>query len=167
MIRYEALVLTIPEVTQDEAKNFEMALEKRIQDVKGSVISHERWGKYRLAFPVRKNDYGVYFLTRFEVPENTNIVKELQDMIAIKWEEVIMRSLFTALKPDQPLTYQRPKSLEENPSSRDVKNFLKENKMEGLLSSIDGEGRRGHGSHLGDDLDMDLDADMGDDESDN
>jgi small subunit ribosomal protein S6 len=137
MLRYEVLVLTVPEITQDESKNFEMALDKKVQEVKGAIVSHERWGKYRLAYPVRKNDYGVYFLTRFEVPNGTDIVKELQTMIEIKWQELIMRSVFTRLEAEASLEYQRPKSLEEAPSSRDVKSFLKENKMEGLLSSVE------------------------------
>jgi len=47
-----------------------------------------------------------------------------------------MRSLFTHLDPKASLAYQRPKSLEEVPA-RDVETFLKENKMEGLLSAVD------------------------------
>jgi hypothetical protein len=43
------------------------------------------------------------------------------------------------LDPKAPLAYQRPKSLEESPGTRgDVKDFLKEHKMEGLLSSSEG-----------------------------
>ena len=56
--RYEVLLLTVPEITLDESKNLEKQLNNLIQNNKGSFVSFERWGKYKLVYPVKKNDYG-------------------------------------------------------------------------------------------------------------
>ncbi len=130
--RYEVLILTVPEITQDETKQLENELDKMVTGSKGSVISFERWGKYKLTYPIRHNEYGVYFLMRFESPEA--LTKKVDELFRIKLTNFVMRHIVTALK-ESSLLYQRPKSLEEAPASRDMDSFLKENKMEGLLSS--------------------------------
>jgi len=132
--RYEVLILTVPEVTQDEMKQLETELDKLVVAEKGSVISFERWGKYKLTYPIRHNAYGVYFLIRFEVPKA--ITKEIDELFRIKLNNFVMRHVVSALEGES-LEYQRPKSLEEAPESRDMDSFLKKNKMQGLLSSVD------------------------------
>lgn len=143
MLRYETLLLAVPEITKDEVSSLEKQIDQSIKKVKGSLISFERWGKYRLAYPVRKNEYGVYFLVRFET-ENKQVGELLHDLNALfsfKKADVIMRSMTTNLESDQSLTYQKPESLEDSPS-RDVDSFLRENKMEGLIKSSNHETKR-------------------------
>jgi len=139
MHRYEVLLLTIPEITADEASSLESHLAKVVSDLKGSVLSFDRWGKYFLAYPVRKNDYGIYFLMRFEcdVENCKTILDALKTTCAVKYSELIMRHIIVKLDAHAPLEYQRPESLEETPS-RDVDSFLKENKMTGLMASSRG-----------------------------
>lgn len=155
MLRYEILMLAVPEITQDEVKQLEDRLEKLVEQYKGAVVSFERWGKYRLAYPVKKNDYGVYFLFRFEMKQDpTLLLNEFKTIFAVKLNDVIMRYLVSKLDANGTLAYQRPQSLEDAPS-KDVDTFLREHKVEGLTSR---EGRRGHRSenrhaHM-DDLDM-------------
>ena len=139
--RYEVLLLTVPEITLDESKGLEKQLSKLIQDCKGSFISFERWGKYRLAYPVKKNDYGVYYLFRFEVPQETELIQDIKTLFKLKLSNIVMRNMFSRINEKTSLIYQRPKSLEEVPT-RDVETFLKENKMEGLLSSVDSSQRK-------------------------
>lgn len=136
MVRYESLILAIPEITQDEINTLEKELDRITQKAKGSIIAFDRWGKFRLAYPVRKNDYGVYFLARFEVPIEAAINEDIKALFAIKLNNIVMRNLFACLDSQASSDYQRPKSLEESPATRDVSTFLKENKMEGLLSSV-------------------------------
>jgi small subunit ribosomal protein S6 len=131
LARYETLLLTVPEITADEAKSLESQVERIVKDSKGSIVSFEKWGKYRLSYPIRKNDYGVYFLARFEAP--APVVEEIRNLLAVKLHELIMRQMTVQLDPKASLIYQRPPSLEDAPS-RDVNTFLKENKMEGLMS---------------------------------
>lgn len=136
MFRYEVLMLAVPEITQDEAKQLEDRLEKTIEKFKGSVISFERWGKYRLAYPVKKNDYGVYFLARFQMDQApTALLEELKTVFAVKLNEIVMRHMITRLDEEASLVYNRPHSLEDAPP-REVGSFMRENKGEGV--SFDG-----------------------------
>lgn len=150
MHRYEALILASPEITKDEATFIETEIGRLSQAVKGNIISFERWGKFKLAYPVKKNEYGVYFLARFEVPAGTEVIEDMKTLFKVKLHESVMRYVICALDPNQSLIYQRPKSLEEVPASHDVGAFLKENKMEGLLGS----------SHRARGRDNELDQDM-------
>ncbi|MCX5924913.1 MAG: 30S ribosomal protein S6 [Candidatus Dependentiae bacterium] len=135
MHRYEALILASPEITKDESTFIETEINRLAQAAKGTTVSFERWGKFKLAYPVKKNEYGVYFLTRFEVPAGTEVIESMKTLFRVKLHESVMRHVICALDPNQSLAYQRPKSLEEVPASHDVGAFLKENRMEGLLSS--------------------------------
>lgn len=126
--RYEALMLTVPEITADEAKTIEQQFDRLIADKKGSMLSFEKWGKYRLAYPVKKNEYGVYFLARFE-SQQPELVDEIKTLLDVKLHEVVMRSMLTNLDAEGSLVYQRPQSLEEAPA-REVGSFMKEGKMD-------------------------------------
>ncbi len=153
--RYEVLMLTVPEVTQDEAKQLETELDKIVNSAKGTVLSFEKWGKYKLTYPVRSNEYGVYYLIRFATP--VALTQKVDELFRIKLNNFVMRHVVTRLNDEGSIEYQRPKSLEEAPASRDMDTFLKENKMEGLLSSGD-ERRRDRGHRMAPQLEMEFDS---------
>jgi len=134
--RYELLLLTIPEITQDESEKLRGQISKIIAHAEGQVISWDRWGKFLLAYPVNDYEYGVYFLMRFDVPQGASaqVVNEIRHTFRVRFTQVVMRHMFQALDPDASLDYQRPESLEDKPQ-RDVSTFLKENKMTGLAES--------------------------------
>ncbi|HML18961.1 MAG TPA: 30S ribosomal protein S6 [Candidatus Dependentiae bacterium] len=128
MARYEILLLTIPEITEDEIKNVESQVQGILRTAKGTFISFERWGKFRLAYPVKKNEYGVYFLVRFELPsEASDTLKELKNLVDVKFYDIVMRSMVSVLDSKQSLVYQRPTSLEEAPR-REAGSFLRPGK---------------------------------------
>ncbi len=133
MMRYETLFLTVPEFTNDEFSALESSINKTIQDSKGMLISCERWGKYRLAYPVKKNDYGIYGLIRFEADHESKhaVLASIKTLLTIKHGDSVMRCMTVNLEAHKSLSYDRPESLEEAPI-RDFDSFLKENKMEGL-----------------------------------
>ncbi|NBP14723.1 30S ribosomal protein S6 [bacterium] len=135
MNRYEILMLATPAITQDEASNVEKGIQEIVKEVKGSVISFERWGKFRLAYPVKKNDYGIYFLTRFEVPTTQPVLETIKTAFTVKYNEIVMRHVVVKLDTKQSLEYKRPQSVEDAPVARDVDSFLRENNMEGLRGS--------------------------------
>ncbi len=138
MLRYETLMLAVPEITADEAKNIEQRLEKTVQENKGQVLSFERWGKYKLAYPIRNNDYGVYFLMRFESDKEhvKELLAQLNEIFGVKQADLIMRNILVQLEEGDSLEYKRPESLEEAPS-KDVDTFLRDNQMSGLSSQKD------------------------------
>lgn len=117
MVRYEALFLTVPEITVDELADIETRLQKTVSEVNGKTLSFERWGKYLLAYPVRKHEYGVYVLTRFELPEEDAqaSLEKIRALLAVRFNNTVMRHIFNALDPKGSLEYRRPESLEEAP----------------------------------------------------
>jgi len=116
MQKYEALLLTIPEITGDEAKSLETQLDNVIKVGGGSTISFERWGKYKLAFDVNKSEYGVYYLVRFEAPKKTTLISDMKTYFKVKLSNIVKRDMISCLDSKRPLTYQRPRSLEEAPA---------------------------------------------------
>ncbi len=138
MLRYEMLLLAVPEITKDEVSTLEKEISSLVKKNKGGMISFERWGKFRLAYPVRKNDYGVYFLPRFEVggDQAKQLLDDISSFLRLKQSDVVMRDMVHKLTEHESLEYKRPDSLEETPN--DVDSFMKANKMGGFSS-----GRRG------------------------
>jgi small subunit ribosomal protein S6 len=117
-MRYEVLMLAIPEITVDESEKLETQWRDAIQNSKGTVLSFERWGKYKLSYPVERNEYGVYFLGRFEGPEETvnQLLDSVRALLTLKYSEMVMRFLISRLSTHLPLEYQRPESLEDAPA---------------------------------------------------
>ncbi len=91
-------------------------------------------GQIPLILSNKKNDYGVYYLARFNVPtdKKSDLLKDLKALFELKLNELIMRNVFTRLDADAPHDYKRPQSLDETP--KDVDQFIKENKMSGISS---------------------------------
>lgn len=133
MFRYETLFLTVPEITKDEAILIEKQFDELVNLAHGKILSFERWGKYRLAYPIANNDYGVYFLARFEIDSDqaNKFLNDLRLFLSIKHGSLAKRNMTTVLPLSKPLAYQRPESLEETP--QDVDDFLRKNKMGGLI----------------------------------
>jgi small subunit ribosomal protein S6 len=133
MFRYEVLFLTVPEITKDESEAIKAHFSKVIRAHKGTMLSFDRWGKYHLAYPVNKNEYGVYFLTRFEVEndQKESLLAEVKNIFVFKFNTLIPKHIIERLDPVASLEYRRPESLEDNP--QDVDSFLKRNEMEGLI----------------------------------
>ncbi len=153
MARYEILILTIPEVTEDEIKGIESQVQGILRGTKGTLVSFERWGKYRLAYPVKKNEYGVYFLIRFELAhESEEILNEIKSLINVKFYDIIMRSMVTVLDSKQSLVYQRPTSLEEAPR-REPGSFLRPSKHS--------DSRASDSITLDEDMDIEEDFEVG------
>ncbi len=138
MVRYEALLLTIPTLTKDEAQKIEEQINQTTKKAGGSVISFDRWGKFRLTYPIKKNDYGIYFLIRFEAEKPEKMLADLRTLFSVKLHDLIMRSMVTVLDPKKSLIYNRPQSVEESPS----REFLGDSKMKGLVASVE-SARRG------------------------
>ncbi len=117
MNRYEVLILAAPTVTEDEGRSLEKGFEQLVKGVKGEIISFECWGKYRLAYPVRKNDFGVYFLVRFSVVDSAKaFFKDVDTYFSVRNHELVMRHCTVKLEAKQSLEYKRPLNVEETPA---------------------------------------------------
>ena len=118
MARYEVLFVTLPSLTNDEASTIETQFRELLSANKCKALSYEKWGKYKLSYEIRKNEYGNYFLSRFEVPsvESGKTVEQLRNFFAVKYSETVLRNMFTHLSTNAPLEYKRPESMEEAPA---------------------------------------------------
>lgn len=135
MLRYETLFLARTEITDDEVSSIERYLDKELATIHGKLTLFDKWGKYRLTYPVKKSDYGVYILVRYEIGDETKVpafVKELDSFIKIKCNEFIMRYITVKLPKNAPSAYIKPDPIDANRSTN-VDSFVKEHKMEGIL----------------------------------
>lgn len=117
MVRYETLLLTTPELSTELAEQLESQLEAVLREHGGVLLSYDRWGKYFLAFPIEKNDYGIYFLARFELDpaRKTEALEAIRLFYAVRHAETVFRHITKSLDMEAPLMYARPQSLEEIP----------------------------------------------------
>ena len=135
MIPYETLILISTETTNDELTIIEKEFERLSSKAKGRIVSFDKWGKYRLSYPVNKSDYGIYVLVRYEMASAkiSEMLKDLDLFFKIKCDEVVMRHV--TLKIEDVLSeYQKPEAI----VTSDVSNFdtfIKENKMEGIIAT--------------------------------
>ena len=60
--RYETLVLVTPELAEEGLDQFKQKLFDILEKDHGRLIQEENWGRRRLAYPVKKQMYGVYWL---------------------------------------------------------------------------------------------------------
>jgi len=136
--RYETLLLLSTNVTDDELSAIEKNFDLTCSNARGSVSRFDKWGKYRLAYPVNNESYGVYVLVRFELPKETlaKALPEVENLLKVKYNELVWRHVTVALKPDAPATYQKPEPVDVARTSN-MDSILKENRVNNLLDSVD------------------------------
>ncbi|MBM3887066.1 30S ribosomal protein S6 [Candidatus Dependentiae bacterium] len=138
LVRYETLMLMSTDVTDDELSMIEKNFDLISSNAKGKISRFDKWGKYRLAYPVNKSAYGVYVLVRFELPKETAVkaLPEIETLLKIKCNEIVWRHVTVKLQPNAPQTYHKPEPVDVARSSN-IDSLLKENKMGNLLDSVD------------------------------
>lgn len=138
LMRYETLMLVSTDITDDELSLIEKNFDLISSNAKGKVSRFDKWGKYRLAYPVNKSAYGVYVLVRFELPKETapKALPEIETLLKIKCSEIVWRHVTVKLKPNAPQTYHKPEPVDVARSSN-IDSLLKENKVGNLLDSVD------------------------------
>jgi ribosomal protein S6 len=136
MLRHETLLLSPTQITADEFSMIENFFEKLMVDSQGKVTVFDKWGKYRLSYPIKRNDFGMYFLVRYEMPETqaTNVSQKIAEFLKIKCNEIVLRYVTVKLKPNAPSIYKRPDPVDSGKVG-DLDSFIKENKMETFLNS--------------------------------
>ncbi|HBS47845.1 TPA: hypothetical protein DEO28_00760 [Candidatus Dependentiae bacterium] len=110
MLRYEVLILANPNIGSDDELKLQEYFKSLVSGAKGEFISFDKWGKYYLSFPVKKQEYGVYFLIRFTLPHDVVVgtLKDIESFFKIKFNDVVMRYVTRRLKEGVSLEYQKP-----------------------------------------------------------
>ena len=93
MTQYEIAVLYHPDLEVDLSKA-EEKVKKMITDNGGKVVSEDNWGKRKLAYAIKKQDYAVYVFYTVEIPGES--VKKVEGILNITDE--VIRYLIT--RPD-------------------------------------------------------------------
>jgi small subunit ribosomal protein S6 len=94
---YEILYIIQPTLEEEAANAVVTRYEELIVKLGGTVIKTDRWGKRRLAYPIRDLIEGEYVLTTFQAPNETSM--EIDRLIRIADE--VLRHLIVRLDEEQ------------------------------------------------------------------
>lgn len=94
MQRYELAVVYDPGLEVDLSKA-EDRVKKIIADNKGTIVSDDNWGKRKLAYPINKNEHGVYvfYIVELEptslgkIESTLNITNEVIRYLIVRQDE--------------------------------------------------------------------------------
>jgi small subunit ribosomal protein S6 len=121
---YELLYLVHPDLEGSTDKVSEKVA-GFIGKIDGQITNQEDWGKRKLAYPVAKNDFGVYILVNFTAESGK--VPQVENNL--KLSEEILRFMVVALpeakeRPERVKKAAKPKAVE----AKEVKAEVKEEK---------------------------------------
>ena len=86
---YELTLVINPEISGEERKKLLTQIKKIVEGLKGKIGKTNDWGKKELAYPIKKQNLGYYFLLVVKLPEKAP--SELDKKLRL--EEKIMRFL--------------------------------------------------------------------------
>ena len=75
MLQYETVFIADPVHTEEEIDELLKGYEQIVATAGGKVLKVEKWGKRRLAYPIRHQEEGIYVLMTLECPGS--LIKEL------------------------------------------------------------------------------------------
>ena len=98
---YEVVFITSAELSEDQYKAVLDKVTDTIVKYKGSVLVHESWGRRKFAYPIRKQNYGMYTLVDFggpsDLPKELTRLARLDDkflrLVTVKIEDRVDASL--------------------------------------------------------------------------
>lgn len=93
MNQYEIAVLYDPGLEVDLSKG-EDRVKKILTDNKGEIVATDNWGKRKLTYPIKHNDFAVYVFYSVKIPAENVIKVET----ALNITDEVIRFLIT--KPD-------------------------------------------------------------------
>lgn len=76
MLQYETIFVTEPTLPEEEVDGLIKTYEQIMESAGGKVLKVEKWGKRRLAYPIARQEEGIYVLMVVQCP--TSLVKELE-----------------------------------------------------------------------------------------
>ena len=86
MAFYESVVIARPELTDSQIENLINSLSKIISNEKGKVVKKENWGLRSLAYKIKKNKKGHYFMLNLD--SNPSVIFEYERQMRIN-EDII------------------------------------------------------------------------------
>ena len=93
---YETVVVIQPKLSDPEVAEFIDKTKKNIAKGGGEILTEDRWGRRKLAYPIKHVRDGYYYYVRFQAPGA--LVQKMSQQFRITDE--ILRSM-TVLAPDR------------------------------------------------------------------
>ena len=111
MAFYESVVIARPELTESQIENLINSLSKIISDEKGKVVKKENWGLRSLAYKIKKNKKGHYFMLNldsdpsaiFEYERKMRINEDIIRFLTIRINEIDSKPSLLNLNNDEEL----------------------------------------------------------------
>lgn len=98
LTQYELAVILHPDLEIDLQKPLKK-IENQITELEGKVVSRDDWGKRKLAYPIKKQGFGVYFIYLLELPPTA--LNRLEKTLNIT-DEVIRHLIVKYVEPPVP-----------------------------------------------------------------
>ncbi|MGH2606408.1 MAG: 30S ribosomal protein S6 [Anaerolineales bacterium] len=95
MRNYEIAFVADPELDENALTELETRVTEKIKAIGGSPGKVDRWGRRRLAYPIRRKKDGYYVFIQAEMPETAGQELERE----LRMQEPIMRFLLTLQTP--------------------------------------------------------------------
>ena len=89
MQTYETIIILKPQLSDADVSEFVDKTKKLITSEGGAIVGDDRWGRRRLAYPVKKFREGFYVLLRFSA--SSSVFKRLNQYFRI--QENVLRTL--------------------------------------------------------------------------
>jgi small subunit ribosomal protein S6 len=95
---YELAYIADPELDEAALAALEERVKSWVQSAGGTIGSVDRWGKRKLAYPIRKKTEGHYVMIQTELPAQGGMAIERE----FKLNEQVLRFLITLRPPAPP-----------------------------------------------------------------
>ena len=93
---YESVIIFDPNVTEEDQQGFLTKLKEGVEEQGGQIVRQAPWGRRKLAYPVKKRDYGIYHLLYLDrtPPALTAMERALRfEDNVIKWMSVTVEDV--------------------------------------------------------------------------
>ena len=101
MRQYETMVLLSPELDDEAVENKIQGVEGHLRESGSEIISVDRLGKKRLAYPINKQRHGTYFVVTYkaekdvisQMEQGMRLDEETFRYMTIRIEESVLRKI--------------------------------------------------------------------------
>jgi len=83
---YESICIIQPELEEEERDNYLQSIKEAIETNEGSISEIKDWGRRKLAYPIKDQQEGHYYIVYFS--GNSNTTEELERFFKVS-EEVL------------------------------------------------------------------------------
>jgi small subunit ribosomal protein S6 len=95
MRNYEVAYIADPDLDEQALASLEEKISSWIQTAGGKTLQVDRWGRRRLAYPIRKRSDGFYVFLTAELPTTATAALERD----LRLQESVLRFLVTSASP--------------------------------------------------------------------